>query len=176
MAEKAKNTKRIASFASEPEGSNMSKTKQAVAEAAGEATEEQLDQTIQALEEEREELELPPALTWAQIENNIAQTTQSLEHREARKRVVPHLLRAYRARRVRMELERYEREMAPLYEAQEAAHDKQEELREQVRELEYRAGMAQGEWHSIHLKIGTRERHMKELSSQLQELEGDTDG
>jgi hypothetical protein len=119
---------------------------------------------------EREKAGLLKVLSWDDLQHSGA--LKKLEEAETRRRVLPKVQRAARAKRLQLEIRKHKKHLEPIYDQQAQAWNRLEEARQEKARLTQVEADEYNAWHSYHVRIETLERRIREATRALHELEG----
>jgi predicted negative regulator of RcsB-dependent stress response len=105
-----------------------------------------------------------------------AGVVRELEAREARRGVLPLLLRAARIKKLELQLSRQERELKPLQQRRERAYEAMEKARGEKLAAEEALGEATGVWSDANIRVQSHETRMRHLNRELNALKGVNNG
>jgi len=149
--------------------------RRSMSETTRENLEDQLECERAAIEEQVAQMEaqhagLPPMLSWEDLQNTevVAEAAQE----QAKRGLLPQMIRAGQRRLKELEKQRLENGLDELREELSQAFEKREELQAQLAQTQQEAGQAQGEYHHYLMKVQSREKRIKDIDREIQNLEG----
>jgi hypothetical protein len=120
---------------------------------------------------EREKAGLPPVPTWEQLQE--AGAVQELQAREARRGVLPHLIKATRVKRLELQRRKYEDQIAELDEQRTEGYERLEAAREARSKAAEAENEAYSTWYDAHWRIQSYEGHIREINGQISNIKGE---
>lgn len=127
---------------------------------------EAIDYEIAVMEAEK--AGMPPVPTWDQLQE--AGALRELQEREARRGVLPHLIRAAKIKKLELERARHERAMEPLQETMERTHARGEELRAELIRVQEELNIVHSEHHDAFWRFQSKERRCNEIAREIARL------